>query len=228
MNKMKSIICDSSSLISLAETCNINVISFLKTFADVQFVIPPSVYSEIITCPIRIPQFEFGAVRLRKLLDDEVISVFSPPTLAVDTKQLLSLANNVFRLDGQPLQIVHAGEAECLAAYSSAQASALAIDEKTTRLLVEDPYKLAEAMQSEYKGKLLVDKQALDQFNLRCKKITVLRSSELLATAALKGFFSDFKDFEDEAFHSSLYALRRAGCSLPTTELEEYGKLKLG
>ena len=226
---MTAIVCDSSSLISLAETCNIAALAFLRERSQARFVIPPSVHREIITCPINIPHLEFSAVRLNKLVVDGIVSVVSSPQLAASTREILYLANSVFRLDGRPLEIVHAGEAECLAAYSSANASALAIDEKTTRLLVEDPEKLYSVIREEHAhaGNLWIDKPSLERFRQRTAGMQVLRSSELLASAALKGFFSEYGDFADQAFHAGVFALRRAGCSLTGGEISEYRNVRL-
>jgi predicted nucleic acid-binding protein len=225
---VKNVVCDSSTLISLAETCNISCLQFLRERAPVNFVIPPSVYNEIISCPINLPQFEFSAVRLSKILADGTISLYSPPGLKNRTQKILRAANNVLRVDGRPLEILHAGEAECLAVCSEAGAAALAIDEKTTRLLLEDPRKLWEAVSSEYGGRLSFNELAAREFRSLACSVAVIRSSEIIAVAALKGFFAEYGEFEDEAFHSALYALRRAGCSLPLPEVGEYKRVRLG
>jgi hypothetical protein len=54
----------------------------------------------------------------------------------------------------------------------------------------------------------------------------ILRSTEILALAYEKGFFSQYKGMEEEAFHAAEYAARNAGCSISAKELSEYERLK--
>ena len=223
---MPAIVCDSSTLISLSDTCNIECLYFLRNNSSASFLIPPSVYNEIITCPLHIPRFEFSAVRLRKALEDGAFHQVTAPQIEQATREIMSAANKCFRLNGKPLSLLHEGEAQCLAAYNAAGAAALAIDEKTTRLLIEDPFKLLQALKEEYRGHLSVDESALATFTEKTRGMTIIRSAEIIAVAAQKGFFQEYKAFENQAFHSALNALRRAGCSMTQNELEEYSQIK--
>ncbi|MFA6048726.1 MAG: hypothetical protein WC792_02145 [Candidatus Micrarchaeia archaeon] len=221
-----TIVCDSSPLISFSDTCNIDALRFLKS-RGARFVAPPGVRAEIVSNPMHIRKYQFSAVRLKKILDDKVLEIASVPGLAEKTSRVLETANAIFEAKGKPLKVVHLGEAECIALFEAVGAKALLIDEKTTRLLIENPYKLAELMQGEYGSKIGVNEGRLSEFRKMTRNLFVLRSAEALAVAAKRGFFRDYGDSQQEAFHSALYALREAGCSITTGELDEYEKMSV-
>jgi len=224
---MNGVVCDSSALISLSDTCNIECLYFLQHNSSASFLIPPSVHREIITAPLHIPRFEFSAVRLKKVLDDGVFTEVTSPQIEQKTREIMDAANNCIQVDGKSLSLLHDGEAQCLAVYEVAGASALAIDEKTTRLLIEDPQKLLRALKEEYAGKLVVNEPALQRFADKTKGIRIIRSAEIVAAAAEKGFFKQYRGLENQAFHAALQALRRAGCSMTENELKEYAQFKV-
>ncbi|MFH1780353.1 MAG: hypothetical protein ABH803_04425 [Candidatus Micrarchaeota archaeon] len=222
---MVLVVCDSSSLISLSESCNISVLPFLKEEFGLNFVIPPAVQEEIISHPLKVKKFAFSAVRLRKLLDDKVLQVITSPTLMKESKRILEESNSLFRVRNRPLQILQEGEAQCVALFSSISANLLLVDEKTTRMLLEDAGKLAQTVTAENGKDCLVDESKYSFFSKLGKEVRVIRSTELLALAFEKGFFDGFKDNKSFAFHAALYALRKSGCSISTVELDEYEEL---
>lgn len=222
---MTSIICDSSALISLAETCNISSLYFLREF-NASFLITPAVKDEIIRRPMLTKQYEFSALRLKKLIDDRVVQIITSPTLVQETRNILSICNSVYSVNGRTLKIIQEGEAQCLAIFESAKANALLIDEKTTRMLIEDPLRMRNIIQSEYTKPVLINENRLAEFKKRTKDIKVIRSAEIIAISAIKGFFRDFRDSEHEAFKASLYALRNAGCNLSQEEIHEYERME--
>ncbi len=221
-----TIVCDSSPLISFSDTCNIGALRFLKS-RGARFVVPPGVRAEIVSNPMHIRKYQFSAVRLKQTLDSGVLELATIPDLAQKTSEVLEAANGIFAANGKTLKIVHEGEAECIALFEGVGAKALLIDEKTTRLLIENPYKLAELMEGEYGSKIAVDDGNLALFRKMTRNLFVLRSSEALAVAAKRGFFKEYGESENEAFHSALYALKESGCSITSGELDEYEKMSV-
>ena len=217
------IVCDSSSLISLAETCNIDCLRYLTEKTRAEFVIPPSVTREIVDRPIQLKEYAFSAIRLKKQLDDRVITE-RPLKNQSAYQQILNYSNSVYSVNRTPLKIMHPGETECLALYKELNAAAVLIDEKTARLLVESPQKLQDSLQSEYRGGVQLNANALGQLSSLISGVNVLRSSEALEIAAEKGFYEGYKD-KNAAKNAALYALRRSGCSITTSELDEYSSL---
>lgn len=221
----KNIICDSSALISLADTCNIGALAFL-TQLGIRFYITPGVKDEIINRPLTIRKYAFSAARLQKNVNDNTLRFVTSTTLHQQTQKILETANHMIRVDKKPLELLQLGEAECIAAFASVSADALLIDEKTTRMLIENPYKFRETIAAEYKQDAALDTQKRGEFEEAAKGITCMRSAELLAYAYRKGFFDEYKENRDTAFKASVYSLREAGCSLTSTEILEYEALE--
>ncbi len=221
-----AVVCDSSSLISFSDTCNIDALRFLHK-RGTRFLVPNGVREEIVETPMQIRKYQFSAVRLKKILDDGVLELASFPSLQEKTQEVLSAANTLFNVNGRLLKIVHKGEAECIALFEEVGAKALLIDEKTTRLLIENPAKLAGLMQGEYGENIEINDDSLALFRKMTRNLFVLRSSEALAMAAKRGFFREYGETEQEAFHSALYSLKESGCSITTNELDEYEKISV-
>ncbi|MFQ5406354.1 MAG: hypothetical protein ACE5DI_04315 [Candidatus Micrarchaeia archaeon] len=222
---MSRLVCDASSLISLSSTCNIEVLKFLKG-KNARFLIPPAVHSEIVSRPIQIRKYQFSAVRLRNALTTKSLEVTSVEKLKLKTQEVMNTANNSFFVEERPLRLVHDGEAECVALYDFVNANALLIDEKTTRMMIEDPLRLQKVLQSEYKASVDVNSKNLSAFSKITKNMFVTRSSEILAAAAKKGFFSEYKD-PSLALRAAVYALKESGCSLTNKELKGFESVKV-
>lgn len=221
---MVRIVMDSGPLISFSDTCLIKIAAFLRE-KGAEFIIPKSVEQEIVSTPIKIKRYAFSAVRLHKAIDDGDLKVVNVNNSLVE--RITAAANSVFSVHGQPLKILHAGEAACLAAYKEFNCACLVIDEKTTRLLIEDPELLQENIADEYRTRVFVNSKKLNEFNSLTKGIEILRSSELAAIAAKKGYFNSFGKHKEQAFHSAILALKQAGCSLSEKEVSDYQNIKL-
>ncbi len=220
----KTIVCDSSSLISLAETCNLGVLAFLQDKFDADFVIPSGVQREIVERPRKIGRFSYSAARLNHLLNEGVLRVVSNASVSSEAEKIMETANSLFSAE-KPLRIIQQGEAECLALLSPLQAKALLIDEKTTRLLMEDPKKLFSLMKAEH-GETKANEKAMASFQKQFD-FPAMRSTELVSFAAQNGFFETYEPDDNEVFHASIYALRYAGCSISQKEIDDYQKIKI-
>lgn len=222
---MSVVICDSSSLISLSETCNIEALGFLSKNSRMRFYISPAVEKEIIFNPLNYTQHAFSAMRLKKQVLDGVLKVASAnPKPEYDA--LYDLSNHLFSVNGNPLKILQAGELECMAVYRKVRADAMLVDEKTARLVIESPRKLLETLRAEYRSRVDLNESAGVKLEELLSGVKVFRSSELLALAYGKGFFDGYKPVAADAFHAAEYAARNAGCSISAKELAEYEKLK--
>ncbi len=222
---MGVIICDSSSLISLSQTCNLDCLSYLTKKTSARFFITPAVEKEIVINPMNFTEHAFSAVRLKSKLSDGTLKVVAINAKA-DFDRLNDLSNNLFSVNGKSLRIMHAGELECLAVYKKIGAAGSAIDEKTARLLVESPEKLLESLKAEYHSKVQVNTEAAAKLGEILGGIKVIRSTEILAMAFEKGFFTQYGELEENAFHAAVHAARNAGCSITGKELTEYERMK--
>lgn len=212
------VICDSGPLISLSNNCLFNVISFLSQRSNVDFIIPSGVEDEIVNTPIKISKYAFAAMRFKKAIIEKEITIVNSKNLLV--QKIKNTANNTYHLRGKPLQILHKGEAECLAAYQEYKCQALVIDEKTTKLLIEAPERLQEVMQREYKEKINFNDKAAREFAKLTPNVQILRSTELVAIAMQKGYFDNFPE-PKEAYAAALTSLKNAGCSVTEGEIKE-------
>ncbi len=208
------IICDSSTLISLAETCNLGVL-YLLNENRVEFSVTKKVKEEIIENPERIKKYAYSALKLEKCFDDGVIKEVNEDEQK--TTSLTRKLNGFFEINGRALNIVQEGEISCITVYKDLKFDAFAVDEKTTRLLIEDPELLMREMEKEYGEKITLRKP--DFF-----KIQVLRSTELLYFAFRKGYLKEFKN-PKKVLNAGLQALKYAGCSISEEELSEYEAL---
>ncbi len=218
-------VADSSTLIALAETGTLDALLFLKKQAGARFFIPPAVAFETMEHPEQIQRFAFSAFKIEKALKDGWLEKTPTKTAPSKTREILQSANSVFSVNGQSLKVLHAGEAEALAAYKEMQAIGILVDEKTTRLFIENPGILKQSLEQEYRGSVKVNQKALDELNRQLQGMAAVRSTEILAVAFEKGFFDGYGKNADAAFHAALYAVRNAGCSITTHELLEYQEL---
>ena len=223
----KYLIFDSGVLINLAQSCLLSVFRELKEKFHGEFIIPPAVKYETIDHPLKIKRFGWGAMRIQALLDDEVIKL--PETINLvtgdelnkKTEEVMNNANGSFLAAGKEIHIIERGESECLALSLLLNErkidNAVVIDERTARMLCENPEMLKELMSEKLETKVELMSEKLEQF----KKINVLRSPELIYIAHKDGLIdSDIKKFE-----AMLYALKFGGCSISEKEIQAIKKM---
>lgn len=223
---MPSIAVDSSTLISLSQTGQVDILDFLSNHLDGNFVIPPAVRHETVVHPLHVKRYALSALRMNRLIQKGSLQVRDPPGLLQNSKDLAHLANNLIFVHGRPLQLLQEGEIQCLSLLCLGVAQAIAVDEKTTRLLVESPSTLLERVATEFDSGVGFNEKNLRSWYALLPKTTVIRSTELIAVAASKGYFSQYRPLEAEALSASLAAVRNAGCSLTENELEEYSSIE--
>jgi hypothetical protein len=65
-------------------------------------------------------------------------------------------------------------------------------------------------------------------FQSRCKGVSIIRSSEIVAVAHEKGILEKyFEGSKREVLSTCLYALKSKGCSLSYDDIEDYLKMLL-
>ena len=223
---MPTIAVDSSTLISLSQSGLVQVMDHLSGQLDGQFVIPPAVRHEIVVHPLHVKKYALSALRLNRLIEKGALHVADPPGLLSKSMEIQKLANSLIYVRGRPLQLLQEGEVQCLALLCLGSAQAIAVDEKTTRLLVESPSTLLERVATEFDSSVGFNERNLRSWYALLPKTTVMRSAELIAIAARRGFFSEYGPLEAEALQAALASVRNAGCSLTENELEEYSSLE--
>jgi len=218
----KYLIFDSGPLINITQNCLISAFRDLETIFQGSFIATPGVIYESIIHPMKIKRFEWGAIRMQSLLDEEIIRPLSETELVNEeelktrTQEIMNKANNALFSEGKPIHLIERGESECLALASMLNErnikNAVVIDERTARMICEDPKKLKDLMESKLHAKIKVNE---DNFKI-FQKIKVLRSTELMYTA----FKRKLMDTDKRKLEAVLYALKYGGCSVSEREVE--------
>ena len=189
----KALIFDSGTLINLSMNGLLDIIPALKKNYTFNFIITSAVKKEIIDRPLGIQRFELGALRVQSLFQSGVLQL--PQEIGLDetsineeTRELMDIANHYLQINGKWVSIVSEAEISCLAVsdlLSKREVETLiAIDERTTRMLCEDPQSLEKIMSEKIHQHV---KMIAHDFNI-FKKYRFIRSSELVYVAYKKGF----------------------------------------
>lgn len=216
LDDKNKVMCDSSSLLALIQTGLIDVLTYLK---DIEFIMPDEVLKETVENALKNPKYTLSGLRVKEQVDSGTIKVIE--IINEEAKIIIDNANKIFTVSGINLEILQQGEAEAMLALQKNYANSMLVDERTARKLCENIQDLTNVLKSEYEEKLSTHLEYTDYFK-QFKKYCILRSTELIALAASKGYFKKFKENEEKAFTSALYSLRNYGCSISDSELKEY------
>ena len=173
----RAIIFDSSTLISFAMNGILDILKDLKKSFNGNFYITTDVKKEVVDRPMAITRFKLEALKIQHLLDEGVLEI-SKEELGPKTKEILEIANNIFEGKGKEIKIVSSGEISCLALSKILSEkkilNVVAIDERTTRMLVENPEKLEDFLERKMHIKITSEKNNFEIF--KSLKISFLRS----------------------------------------------------
>ncbi len=215
--KESTIVCDSSSIIALVSNC---LLDLLPKF-NANFVIPEYVRYEIFDYPYTTKRFGFEAMRTALAFGNFIKVMKADEKL---TEKILRLANSIFLVRNKPIKILHRGEADAISLLKKIKAGALLVDERITRLLIENPQKIAELLEVRTKVKVKLNYSALDALEKILRGIRVIRSSELFAVAVKRGYINwDYP--KREILEKGLYALKFSGCAISEEEISQIVKL---
>ena len=206
----------------------LNILPALKKKFDGKFIITKKVKWETVDRPINIQRFELEALRIQELIDSKVLEL--PESLEVsdkiieeETKILLDQANHYLQANGRWLDIVSEAEITCLAVYDECERKGIqpiiAIDERTTRLLAEDPRALEDLISKKLhtSAKLIAN-----DFKIFAK-YRFIRSSELVYVAFKKNLLGISNS---RALEAALYATKFKGSSISWEEIKELKRLQ--
>jgi hypothetical protein len=224
---MKVLIFDSGTIINLSMNGLLDILIELKKSIDGKFLITESVKFEIVDKPIGITKFELGAIRVQNLIDEGVIEL--PGSLNVDNEELNKLtskfedeANHMIQIRGKWINIVSDAEMSCLALSSILNKKGIeniiAIDERTTRMLCENPMALERIMSMKlHQNVELASGDYAKEENFR-----FIRSSEIVYVAFKKGII---KLEGKKALEALIYATKFKGSSISLEEIDILKKM---
>lgn len=220
---MKTIIFDSGALITLTMNGLLHELRGLKKIFDGKFIITKEVKSEIIDKPLTIKIFELEGLQIKELLDEGILEM--PSSLGIKDEEIsrkvpeiLKIANSTFESNGENIHLIDLGETSCLALSriltEKGTKNVIAIDERTTRMLGENPENLRKLIQ----GKVHSDIKAKKENYKFFEGFKFIRSAELVYVAYKKKIIQLKNGIVLDAL---LYASRYHGCSISDDEIKE-------
>ncbi len=223
----KAIIFDSGTLISFSMNGLTDLLKDLRGIFKGKFLITSEVKKEVIDTPLRIKNYELEALKIKQLLDSGVLEL--PSSLGVNdseiskkTEEILSVSNNFFIGGGRDIHLLDIGECSALALSriltEKGIKNVLAIDERTTRMIVERHENLREFLEKKLHVRIKVNHENLKFFD----GFKIIRSAELAYVAYKKGLV---KIKDKDVLDALLYAMKFKGAAISGEEIEEMERL---
>jgi len=220
---MKYLIFDSGPLINFAMNNSLSILERLKKEFKGEFLITKEIKKEIIDIPLTIKRFELEALQLKSLYDKKIIKLANiTPEQVNELREkrefFKAIANSTFKTKNKYLHLLDKGECAVLALSSILKSPYIVIDERTTRMLVENPENLRKLLQKKLHTKIQANKKNYSFF----KNFKIIRSTELAYIAYKRKLF-DLK--YPQALEAMLYGLKYRGASISEAEVKEMKKL---
>ncbi len=223
------IVCDSSSIIALSEVCFLGVISKFAE-AGARFYIPVGVRKEVVDTPITTKSFRLEAVRISGAIAKGNITVIDKPEMAAQVHEksnlIMNLANNLLSARGKPIHLIDYGETEALALALVIGCPTILVDEKTTRLLIENPRGLHDSLENRLGVQIEVNERALSELSGMLSGLCAIRSCELVSVGYTRGYLDAFAPKGTVSgrnlLFGALFAVKENGCSISEAEIREY------
>ncbi|NQV08235.1 hypothetical protein HQ529_00095 [Candidatus Woesearchaeota archaeon] len=226
---MKSIIFDTGPIISLAINNLLNILPALKKQFNGEFYITSGVERELVNKPLSTKAYEFEALRVLKLIRERTLKVVSSNKINNLANHLLNLANNSFMAHNHPIKLVHLAEMEALATAILLNSNTLAIDERTTRMLIEEPKNVERIFRNKLHTEIRIDNNNLGRFKEYTKNVKVIRSVEIVTIAFKLGLLDKYlyKSNKKQLLDGLLWGMKLNGCAVSKKEIEKIKKLEV-
>jgi predicted nucleic acid-binding protein len=227
---MKSIVFDAGPVISLTTNNLLWILDRLHDEYQGEFYLPQAVKVELVDYPLRTKKFKFEALQVSHSIRNGVLKIVETPQIKALAEELKELLNHCCKTRGKWMTFVHYGEMETIAAAIILNADAVVIDERTTRLLVEDESRLLEMLSRKMHAKLIVNESNLKKFKQWVKNLKVIRSVELVTIAYEKGhldqYLLDVPNARRTLIESLLWGVKLHGCSVTRDEIDDIVRIE--
>ncbi len=227
---MKSLIFDAGPIISLATNNLLFILEPLKKEFNGKFYLTESVKKELVDRPFEIKKFKFEAIQVEKLIEQGTLEILDTDFIRAETPKLFGISNNIFSAFNHDMKIVHFAELSVIAAALDLKADAIVLDEKTTRLLIENPKTLLEIMRKTLHTSISINESNLKEFRNKVRNIRVIRSVELVAMAyehkILDSYITNMPDARKNLLESVLWGVKLNGCAVSKEEIEQIVKVE--
>jgi len=207
--------------------CLYDEIRKLKKNFNGKFLITLDVKREVVDKALTIKRFKLEGMKVQELIDDKVLELPDAVGVKADeitkkTNEIMEIANSSFVGGGEKIKLIDLGETSCLALSKiltdKGIENVVAVDERTLRMLCENPAGLKRFLERKMNTKIQAIKNNFEIF----KGFKIIRSIELIYVAYKKGIIGK----KDKMWLESLiYALRYKGCSISNEELDEIERM---
>ena len=222
---MKSLIFDAGPVISLATNNLLWILEPLKKEFNGKFYITEAVKREVIDRPLETKKFKFEAIQVEKLIENSVLEIIDNSFIREKTPRLLATANEIFKAYSNYIKIVHFAEMSVIAAAISLNAEAIAIDEKTTRFLIENPRMNVNILRKTLHASITINENNLKEFKHSTSNIKTIRSVELVTVAYERGILNNYitkiPDARKNLLEGILWGVKLNGCAVSKDEIEQ-------
>lgn len=211
---------DSSSIISLSSTCLLWILEKLPF----EFYISPFVEYEVIERAMQIERYRWSGIRILELVKKGVLR-YVGVRKEKEAHELLKIANSIYSIRGKRLRILHRADAEVM--LLAKDFDGFVTDEKTMRLLVEDPSLVRKLLELKFKERVSMDEGKVEMLRKMVGDVDVFRSADLVAYAFKHGLMRRWEEIygREILLDGLLHALRRAGCAIAESEIKEYKEI---
>ena len=197
---MKDLVFDTSSIITLSLNSLHGKINQLKKLSKGKFLITREVKGELVDRPLKGKKYKLEALQIQRLINSNVINVINKK---IDVNSILNLVNNVYFSKNNPIKILSKGELEALMLAVELN-GVYVVDERTMRMIIEDPEGLRVLLEKKLHTKINLDKNNLNKFKGLIKDIDIIRSCELMVVAFEKGLFNSLGRNKKEILNALL------------------------
>ncbi len=231
---MKSIVFDTGSIISLVTNNILWILDPLKKHLRGNFLISEDVKREIIDHPLQTKKFKLEGLIIQDYLREGIFTLSKNKYTKKQTLELLDLANKCYSAKGHNVKVVDLAEIETLQIVLENKANAMVMDERTLRLLIEDPQKLKKVLKYRLHTSVEINKENIKKFKEITKNVKIIRSAEIAYAAYKLGILDRYitakkvvdKTLKRELIHGTLWALKLKGCSISQQEIDFITNLK--
>ena len=228
---MKAMIFDAGPIISLTTNNLLWLLAPLKEKFGGEFYITENVRKELVEKPLKTKKFKFEALQVQDQIENGVLKVIKNGKTKAKAEQLLNIANNVFYVHKHPLRTLQAGELETLAAAKLMNIPYIVVDERITRLLLENPGQMEQLLEKRLHTDVKVRRDKLVKLHKEVEGVKLIRSFELAAIAYELGLLDDYiakiPDARKQLLQAVLWGIKLNGCSVGQGEIDTVVKIML-
>jgi predicted nucleic acid-binding protein len=223
---MRTIVFDSGPIISLTMNNLLWVLEPLKKISNAKFLITKTVKEELVDKPLnKTKRFMFEALQVLHYIENGTLEVVDSETIRKQTLKFLSVANNCFNAFGHNMNIVHEAEMSAIALYLEKGADVFVVDERTARLLVENPKRLYNIIRHTLHTDVKENKGNIREFKKITRDVSIIRSSEIVTIAyemcLLDSYKANIPDTKRTLLESILWGVKLNGCAVSKREIEQ-------